>query len=54
MRCGAKCFLVEIEVKGNKEVESVNARTPVEARKTIRNEYGRDVRILSVIEAKKK
>lgn len=54
LRCGAKCFLVEIEVKGNKEVESVNARTPVEARKTIRNEYGRDVRILSVIEAKKK
>lgn len=53
LRCGAKCFLVEIEVKGDKEIKSVNARTPVEARKTIRNEYGRDVEIISVIEANK-
>lgn len=53
MRCGAKCFLVEIEVKGDKDIKSVNARTPVEARKTIRNEYGREAEILSVIEANK-
>ncbi|MDQ0226266.1 hypothetical protein [Metabacillus niabensis] len=53
MRCGAKCFLVEIEVKGDKDIKSVNARTPVEARKTIRNDYGREAEIISVTEANK-
>ncbi|WP_423798253.1 hypothetical protein [Neobacillus sp. SAB-20_R2A] len=53
MRCGAKCFLVEMEINGEKLIESVIARTPVEARKTIRIEYGAMAEILKVKEEKK-
>lgn len=48
MRCGAKCFLVELEVNGVVEVKPVNARSPIEARKAIRLEYGKEVTVLSV------
>ncbi|MCD8511725.1 MAG: hypothetical protein LRY73_18985 [Bacillus sp. (in: Bacteria)] len=48
MRCGSKCFLVEVEINGEKRVKTVNSRTPVDARKTIRNEYGKGVTIISV------
>lgn len=54
MRCGSKCFIVEIEVAGEKQTKSVKARTPIEARKTIRGSYGTKSHILSVIEDKKK
>jgi hypothetical protein len=54
MRCGSKCFLVEIEVNAEKHIMPVTARTPVEARKTIRIEYGAKAQILSVKEEKKK
>ncbi len=54
MRCGSKCFLVEMEVNGEKLTESVTARTPVDARKTVRIEYGAGAEILSVREEKKK
>ena len=54
MRCGSKCFLVEIERKGEKETKAVTARTPVDARKTIRLEYGVEAQIISVREEKKK
>lgn len=54
MRCGAKCFLVELEVKGEKQTQSINARTPAEARKSIRLEYEGEARILSVVEQKRK
>jgi RNA polymerase-interacting CarD/CdnL/TRCF family regulator len=48
MRCGEKCFYVTME-KDNVTVElPVNARTPVDARKTVRREYGREIEILSV------
>ncbi|MEH7225280.1 hypothetical protein V7112_15835 [Bacillus sp. JJ1566] len=53
MRCGAKCFLVEIEVDGKTEVRQVNARTPAEARKNIRKECGAETHILAVKEEKK-
>ncbi|MFS0821923.1 hypothetical protein [Bacillus sp. 1P02SD] len=53
MRCGAKCFLVEIEVGGETQVESVNARTPAEARKSIRKKHGTETQILAVKEEKK-
>ncbi|MFE8700013.1 hypothetical protein ACFYKX_05170 [Cytobacillus sp. FJAT-54145] len=53
MRCGSKCFLVEMEVNGERQTKSVTARTPVDARKTIRLEYGGEGKIISVIEAKK-
>lgn len=33
MKCGAKCFLVEMEVNGVVEVIPVNARSPIEAKK---------------------
>jgi hypothetical protein len=48
MRCGSKCFIVEIEVQGEKHTKSVTAR------KTIRGSYGTETHILSVIEDKKK
>lgn len=53
MRCGAKCFLVEMEVNGRVEVKTVNARSPMEARKTIRLEYGEETKVLSVTSEKK-
>jgi len=45
---------VEIEVNGQKEIKPVITRTPAEARKIIRLEYGAEARILTVIEDKKK
>ncbi|GAB3796138.1 hypothetical protein [Virgibacillus kimchii] len=48
MRCGAKCFLVEAEIDGEKRIKSVNARTPAEARKTIRKAYGHRTPVISV------
>lgn len=53
MRCGAKCFLVELEVNGEKQVQPITARTPVDARKTIRIDYGTNAKILSVREKRK-
>ncbi len=54
MRCGSKCFLVTIEMNGQKKNKSVTARSPVDARKTIRMEYGSEAQILSVIKEEKK
>lgn len=48
MMCGAKRFLVKIEMNGEVEVKQVIARTSVNARKVIRQKYGDDVTILSV------
>jgi len=48
VQCGAECFLVEIEVNGEKQTKQVKARTPVAARKTIRTEYGAGIQILTV------
>lgn len=53
MRCGAKCFLVELEVKGIKQSRPIIARTPAEARKSIRLEYEGEAQILSVVEQKR-
>lgn len=52
MRCGSKCFTVEFELNGEKESKPVVARTPVEARKRIRLEYGAGPQILTVREEK--
>lgn len=52
MRCGAKCFHVEIEIDEEKVIKPVNARTPAEARKTVRRKYGAEAPILSVRERK--
>ncbi|WP_175640393.1 hypothetical protein [Metabacillus schmidteae] len=54
MRCGSKCFVVEMEIQGEKKRESIIARTPVDARKTVRIEYGAEAHILSVREEKKR
>ena len=50
MRCGTKRFIAEIELKGKKEKKPIIARTPAEARKSIRKTYGQDTYIYSVIE----
>ena len=52
MQCGAKCFLVEVELNGEKKVVPVKARTSVLARKTVRVQYEDAVKILSVKEEK--
>jgi len=48
MKCGAKCFLVEVEQHDERMVIPVNARTPIAARKVIRKEYGSNVEIVRV------
>lgn len=48
MRCGEKCFLVEIETDGKLLTHPINARTPAEARKNIRKEYGEKSSVISV------
>ena len=48
MKCGSKCFIVEMEVYGEKKENRVMARTPVAARKVVRLEYGKQAEILTV------
>lgn len=48
MKCGAKCFIVELEIDGEIKKKSVFSRTPISARKTIRNAYGKEANILTV------
>ncbi|MDA3129538.1 hypothetical protein ACFPTR_00160 [Aliibacillus thermotolerans] len=52
MLCGSKCFLVQMEMNGTKEIKEVRARNAIGARKVIRGEYGAEVEILSVREKK--
>lgn len=52
MMCGSKCFIVQLEQNGTKEIKQVHARTSIGARKVIRGEYGAEVEILSVKEKK--
>ncbi|WP_168714491.1 hypothetical protein [Metabacillus litoralis] len=52
MKCGSKCFYVELEVEGETRMKAITARTPAEARKTIRLEYGDDANIVSVLKDK--
>ncbi len=53
MMCGSKCFLVEMELEGTKQIKHVTARNSVGARKVIRGEFGAEVTILSVKEEKR-
>ena len=53
MMCGSKCFLVEMERNGTKQVMQVTARTPIGARKVVKREYGVGVGIISVKEEKR-
>ena len=54
MRCGATCFLVEIEANnGEKVIKPVVARTPAEARKFIRHELGKETKIYTVKKEKR-
>lgn len=53
MQCGAKCFIVEFESEGNKSSESVIARTPAAARKTLRRKYGKEMQVLTVKESRR-
>ncbi len=50
MRCGAKCFIVEIETSTGRITKRVNARTPAGARKVIRATYEDIIQITSVLE----
>ena len=52
MQCGAKCFLVEIELNGEKKTIPVKARTSILARKTVRVQYEDAVKIVLVKEDK--
>ncbi|MER1986929.1 MAG: hypothetical protein ABS948_13655 [Solibacillus sp.] len=48
MQCGAKCFIVEVELDGEKKSFPVTARTSVLARKAVRLQYEDAVKIVSV------
>lgn len=48
MRCGAKRFLAEIKIDGEQFTKSIFARTPSEARKSIRKSYGANTVIISI------
>lgn len=48
MRCGEKCFTIHIDNNGVKEATLINARTPAEARKKFRKEFGKEKEIISV------
>ena len=48
MQCGAKCFIVEVEVQGEKKSFPVKARSAVLARKAVRLQYEDAVKIVSV------
>jgi len=50
MICGAKRFQANIEVNGENKVTSVVARTPAEARKSIRKHFGQHTNIIAVKE----
>lgn len=52
MRCGTKRYIAEIELNGEKLKKPIIARTPAEARKSIRKTYGKDTVIYSVVEEK--
>ena len=54
MRCGAKCFAVEMESNGEKKSIPVTGRSSTEVRKAVRIEYGEKINILSVKEDKRK
>ncbi|MFB9974181.1 hypothetical protein ACFFJF_09505 [Allobacillus sp. GCM10007489] len=49
MRCGEKCFVVEMETNGESQTKQLNARTPAEARKKIRKQTGEQTKIISVL-----
>lgn len=48
MQCGAKCFIVEVELAGEKKSFPVTARSSVQARKAVRLQYEDMVKIVSV------
>ena len=49
MQCGAKCFFVEIEKEnGERLTLPINARTPVNARKTARLQLTKNDKIIAV------
>lgn len=52
MQCGSKCFIVTLEVNDETIQKKIRARTPVAARKTIRQQYGDRATILSATEEK--
>lgn len=52
MRCGTKRYIAEIELNSKKVTKPIIARTPAEARKSIRKTYGQETHIYSVIEQK--
>lgn len=47
MQCGSKCFIVTMEINGETIEKTIRARTPVAARKTVRQQYGDEVKIVA-------
>lgn len=54
MKCGAKRYVVECEQNNERQLYSVIARTPAEARKKFRYAYGNEASIISVSEVKRR
>jgi len=54
MRCGAKCFHVEMDVDGDRKAKKIIARTPAEAIKFTRHLFGENINIVTVRKEKNK
>lgn len=48
MQCGARCFIVEFETNGQLKSKRIIARTPAKARKVIRKQIDKELKIISV------
>lgn len=48
MKCGAKCFTVEVDINGKMQSIPVTARTSIQARKALTLEYGKEIKIIAV------
>lgn len=53
MQCGSKCFIVTMEVDGERIEKTIRARTSIAARKRIRKQYGDDVTIVAAKEERR-
>jgi len=52
MVCGSKRYYAKVKQEGKIYTKSVSARTPAEARKAIRQKYGKGAEIMTVREQK--
>lgn len=48
MKCGARFFIVQVEINGKLHSVPVTTRTSIQARKFVHQEYGDQIKIIAV------